>query len=174
MDIIQHPEKKGVPVKIGVISDTHLMGRHEKLQQIAETVFSDVDLVLHAGDLVDIAVLDAFAPKEVRAVFGNMDPPGVRDVLPEKLIWEIDGRRLALIHGWGPPSAIEKRLLDYVGPVDCLVYGHTHYPVNEVWDGTLFFNPGSATDRRFAPHNTVGLLDVSEEIVGKIIVLEDF
>jgi putative phosphoesterase len=161
-------------VKIGVISDTHLMGCHEKIERIAGTVFRDADLILHAGDLVDIAVLDAFAPREVKAVFGNMDPPGVRDVLPEKLIWEIDGRRFALIHGWGPPFAIERRLRDYVGAVDCLVYGHTHYPMNEVWDGTLFFNPGSATDKRFAPHSTVGLLEVNKKIRGSIVVLEDF
>jgi putative phosphoesterase len=161
-------------VKIGVISDTHLQGCHERLERIAATIFRDVDLILHAGDLVDIAVLDAFAPKEVMAVFGNMDPQGVRDVLPEKRVWDIEGRRFALVHGWGDPAGIEERLIDYVGPVDCLVYGHTHNPVNERWNGTLFFNPGSAFDRRFAAHNTVGLLDVGEEMTGSIVVLDEF
>jgi len=160
-------------VKIGVISDTHLVGCVEKVERIAATVFNGVEMVLHAGDLVDMAVLDAFAPTEVKAVFGNMDPPGVRERLPEKLIWSIAGYRFALIHGWGSPLMIEKRLLDYVGPVDCLVYGHTHNPVNEVWDGTLFFNPGSATDRCFATHRTVGILEVGDKLTGRIIDLED-
>jgi putative phosphoesterase len=160
-------------VKIGVISDTHLAGCDEIIERIAATVFSDVEMVLHAGDLVDMTVLDAFASKEVKAVFGNMDPPGVREYLPEKLIWSIDGYRFALIHGWGSPFMLEKRLLDYVGPVDCLVYGHTHNAVNEIWDGTLFFNPGSATDRRFATRRTVGILEVGANLAGRIIDLKD-
>jgi len=51
------------------------------------------------------------------------------------------------------------------------VYGHTHRAANEVRDGILFFNPGSATDKRFASRNTIGILEVGEKINGKIIEL---
>jgi hypothetical protein len=69
------------------------------------------------------------------------------------------------------PFGIENKLLKEVGRVDCLVYGHTHRPANEVRDGILFFNPGSATDKRFASRNTIGILEVGEKINGKIIEL---
>lgn len=161
-------------MKIGVISDTHLGGYDERLARILHEPFRDVDMVLHAGDLVDAAVLDIFAPREVRAVCGNMDPPYVRDNLPEYLIMEIEGYKVALIHGWGMPFGIEKRLLDRVGMVDCLIYGHTHQPVNEKREGVLFFNPGSATDRRFATANTVGIISFGPEIASEIVPLTDY
>lgn len=159
-------------MKIGVISDTHLRGYDERLARILHEPFRDVDMIMHAGDLVDEAVLDIFAPRDVRAVCGNMDPPSVRDILPEYLLLEIEGYKVALIHGWGSPFGIERRLLEKVGMVDCLIYGHTHQPMNEKRDGVLFFNPGSATDRRFANADTVGIITFGAEITAEIITLE--
>jgi hypothetical protein len=156
-------------VKIGVISDTHLRGYDERLQIICEYYFSDVDLILHAGDLVDISVLDAFEGKEVKAVYDNMDPPEVRKLLPGKLLLDLNGFKVGLIHGCGAPFDIEKKLRTKFGDIDCLVYGHTHKAVNTVRDNILFFNPGSATDRRFSENNTIGILEVNDKITGKII-----
>jgi putative phosphoesterase len=128
---------------------------------------------LHAGDLVDIKVLDAFAGKEVKAVCGNMDLPSVRQSLPKKLVLELNNYKVGLIHGWGMPFGIEGKLLKEIGRVDCLVYGHTHRATNAVKDGILFFNPGSATDTRFSSRNTVGMLEIGNEIRGEIIELKD-
>jgi hypothetical protein len=135
--------------------------------------FRDVDLILHAGDLVDIRVLDAFTGKDVKAVCGNMDPLSVRKSLPDRLILSINNYSVGLIHGWGIPFGIENKILNKIGHVDCLVYGHTHRAVNEVKNGILFFNPGSATDKRFASRNTVGILEIGEKIEGEIIELSD-
>jgi putative phosphoesterase len=158
-------------VKIGVISDTHLTGCDERLTRLLKDHFRDVDLILHAGDLVDMSVLDAFAGKEVKAVCGNMDLPSVRQSLPRKLVLDLNNYKVGLIHGWGMPFGIERKLLKEIGRVDCLIYGHTHRATNAVKDGILFFNPGSATDRRFAPHNTIGMLEIGEGIRGEIIEL---
>lgn len=158
-------------MKIGVISDTHLSGYDDRLRRLLDNHFNDVSLILHAGDLVDIRVLDSFAGKEVKAVCGNMDPQSVRQSLPDRLVMNIDNYRIGVIHGWGMPFGIEKKLLREIGRVDCLVYGHTHRAANEVRDGILFFNPGSATDKRFASHNTVGILEIGDAIKGKIIAL---
>jgi len=160
-------------VKIGVISDTHLTCCDDRLIQLLHDHFHDADLILHAGDLVDIRVLDAFTGKDVKAVCGNMDPLSVRQSLPDRLILNINNYKVGLIHGWGMPFGIEKKLLKEIGRVDCLVYGHTHRAVNEVKNGILFFNPGSATDKRFASRNTVGILEIEERIKGKIIELKD-
>jgi putative phosphoesterase len=118
-------------------------------------------------------VLDAFEGKDIKAVCGNMDHASVRQSLPDRLILTLNNYRIGLIHGWGMPFGIENKLLKTIGPVDCLIYGHTHRAVNVFRDGTLFFNPGSAMDKRFAPRNTVGILEIGERINGKIIELED-
>lgn len=163
----------GKTVRIGVISDTHLTGYDERLKRIVHEHFKDVELILHAGDLVDMRVLDIFEGKDIKAVCGNMDPSSVRDILPDRLILTLNNYRIGLIHGWGMPFGIESKLLKEIGNVDCLVYGHTHRAMNVFRDGVLFFNPGSATDKRFASRNTIGILDVRERIHGKIIELDD-
>lgn len=154
-------------MKIGVVSDTHLREANNYLRRISEKFFSDVEMVLHAGDLVSSAVLGAFAGKDVRAVRGNMDQD---DSLPEKLIIEAGGARIGLIHGWGMPFGLEAKLIRQFDDIDCLVYGHTHSAANHVKDGILFFNPGSPTDRMFASRNTVGILEVSSgSVTGRIL-----
>jgi uncharacterized protein len=156
-------------MKIGVISDTHLANYDEKLKNLVAEQFRDVDLILHAGDIVALPVLDIFQGKELKAVYGNMDYPSVKEILPEQLIFEIQGFKFGLIHGWGAPEGIEEKLLKKINKVDCLVFGHTHRPVNHKIDDVLFFNPGSPTDKRFAPHRTLGILEVDKEINGRII-----
>ena len=56
--------------------------------------------------------------------------------------------------------------------VDVIVFGHSHTPLNEVEEGVLFFNPGSPTDKVFAPYNSIGILHVDKKIKGEIIRLE--
>jgi hypothetical protein len=58
-------EKK---IKIGVISDTHLNDYDDKMRRSVVEYFSDVDMVLHAGDMVDLRVLKIFGGKEIKAV----------------------------------------------------------------------------------------------------------
>lgn len=156
-------------VKIGVISDTHLSGYDARLARIAAEHFKGSDLILHAGDLVDLCVLDIFAGIEVRAVSGNMDNMAVKDKLPEQLIFEIKGFKIGLIHGWGSPLGIEEKLLAKFDDIDCVVYGHTHKPSNYKENGILIFNPGSAVDKRFADTRTIGILEIDKEIKGRII-----
>ena len=156
-------------IKIGVLSDTHISGFDKNLKKIIDEHFSDADLIFHAGDLVDLCVLDLFGDKEVRAVYGNMDNGIARKALPEQLLMDIRGFRIGLMHGWGSPSGMEKKLADKLGRLDCIVFGHTHYPVNRIIEGTLFFNPGSAVDKRFAPSRTVGILEIGKNITGRIV-----
>lgn len=159
-------------MKIGIISDTHLNIPDDRLEKIVEDYFHDVDLILHAGDIVELDVLDVFKGKKVYAVSGNMDRESVREVFPGKRILEVEGRRIGLIHGWGSPYGLEEKVMWEFEDVECIVYGHTHRAMNEMRNGVLLFNPGSPTDQRFAKHNSVGILDIGKEIVGKIINLD--
>lgn len=162
--------------KIGVLSDTHLQdpGRGISfLHELLNDCFRDVDMILHAGDVVNPDVLAAFADRTVHVVRGNMDP-SVHGI-PTRKIVEAGGFRIGLIHGWGSPDKIEDRILrEFQGePLDCLVYGHSHQPVCHRRDGILFFNPGSPTDRRRARYHSVGILELTDRIEGRIVTLEE-
>lgn len=159
-------------MRIGVISDTHLSSYNRRLEAVVERHFSDVDLILHAGDIVEIGVLDVFKGKEVYAVSGNMDLESVRRSFPQKLTLEIEGHRIGLIHGWGTPFDLETKLIKEFEDIECLVYGHTHQAANSVRDNILYFNPGSPMDRRFALSATIGIIEIDEKITGTIIELE--
>jgi len=159
-------------VRIGVISDTHLPACNETLRKIVDRYFLDADLIVHAGDLVNLDVLEAFGSKPFQAVCGNMDPASVRRMLPDRFILEIQGFRLGVMHGWGSAGHLEEKILALLGPVECVIYGHTHYPANWRRNGVLFFNPGSALDKRFATDTTVGIRDVGDTITGQILKIE--
>ena len=156
-------------MKIGIISDTHLHNYSLELKRLVDTYFGDVDMVMHAGDIVEMEVLDAFLTKKIEVVAGNMDPASLRNHFPVKKIIKVEAFKIGLIHGWGSPVGLENRISNEFTEIDCLVYGHTHYPVNQIIKKVLFFNPGSATEKRFTKMNTIGILEISERITGKII-----
>ena len=161
-------------MKIGIISDTHIPDRAAKIPDKVLEAFKEVELILHAGDLVDSDVLENLKSvcKEVRAVRGNMDHPHVQQALPEKQIIEIEGHRIGLIHGYGAPN----RLIELVtkvfekDKVDIIVFGHSHSPTNEKKGKVLYFNPGSPTEKIFSPYNSYGILEITKDkVVGTII-----
>ncbi|MCX5850215.1 MAG: metallophosphoesterase family protein [Deltaproteobacteria bacterium] len=156
-------------IKIGVISDTHLTDYDDKMRRSVAEHFRDVDMILHAGDMVDLRVLKIFGEKEVKAVCVNIDNYSVREKYPEHLLFEIKGIKFLLIHGWGSPWGIEDKISDGFKNVDCIVYGHTHKPANHKKGKVLFFNPGSAVDRYFASSRTIGILEIDKGIEGRII-----
>jgi putative phosphoesterase len=132
-------------ITIGVLSDTHLIQADKWFQKKAQQCFADADIILHAGDLTSLSVLEVFAEKTVHAVHGNMCGPKTRNVLPASRIIEVGKFRLALAHGAGYMPNIEDKLYDAFAPVDCIVYGHTHRPVCQRYGPTLMVNPGSFT-----------------------------
>lgn len=158
-------------MKIGVLSDTHLTRVHRDLGKSLNLHFRDVDLIFHAGDVVEPAVLEFFYPKEVVLVAGNMDAASIRASTPYKKVIPLGRFRVGLIHGWGAPAGIEERIIEEFDSIDVLVYGHTHRATSHLKDGVLFFNPGSPTDRRFADRNTIGILELGERIEPSIIAL---
>jgi len=159
-------------MQIGVISDTHLSNPTEKLYQLMDTVFADVDLILHAGDLTSHTVLDAFGDKKVVAVTGNMDHVDVTSRLATKEIIKAKAFQIGLIHGWGAGGDIEDRIMEIFLNVDVIVYGHTHKAVNHIKNGVLLFNPGAFSGSfPLGKNPSVGLLTVGKEIKGTIIPL---
>ena len=157
-------------MKIGVISDTHLSRGNELLKKTIERYFKDADLILHAGDLVSLEVLDTFKDKKVVAVSGNMDSREVRQKLPEREVVEAAGFRIGLIHGWGSPNGLEIKVAESFKNVDCVVFGHSHRGFNKIINGVLLFNPGAFSSSFFSTRDSsIGLLNIGEKIEGEII-----
>jgi hypothetical protein len=161
-------------MKIGVISDTHMTGPQPLLEKVVKTYFKQVDLILHAGDLTHMGVLDSFEGKEVIAVAGNSDSREVKQRLPEKEILRVQDFKIGLVHGWGFPVGLAKRLDSSSEGLHCLVYGHSHRPANHYRKGVLYFNPGAFCGGVFSLwHRTIGILTIEKDIRGKIIRVPD-
>jgi putative phosphoesterase len=156
-------------MNIGVLSDTHLREPHSEFKKWIESYFKDVDKIFHTGDFVDLSVAQYLSnQKELIAVFGNMDPPEIREAFPRKRVIEIGKFRIGLIHGGGSPFGMESRVRDEFDDIDAIVYGHTHTPAHHQVKNTYLLNPGSLT-RSFVHRPTLGILHIGEKIEGEII-----
>lgn len=157
-------------MKIGVLSDTHVPAIVPALPPVIYDIFRGVDLILHAGDIVELSVLDdlrAIAP--VEAVAGNVDSAEVQVLLPYKKVLPINNFTVGLIHGKYKLNVQQEMIRKEFDTVDLIVYGHSHHAFWGVREGVYFLNPGSPTDKRHAPYNSVALLEVGEDIRAEII-----
>ncbi len=160
-------------MKIAVLSDTHIPTQATDMPAEAYATLSDADLIIHSGDIVSIQFLEKLKKiSSVRAVYGNMDYPEVRQALPKKDIVECEGFKIGIFHGNGPPNEILQRAgEEFDEKLDVIIFGHSHKVVNETVGETLFLNPGSPTDNVFAPYRSLALLNVGEKIESEIIKL---
>jgi putative phosphoesterase len=146
-----------VPVSLVLTADTHLPKRARDLPHALWTAIEAADVVVHAGDWVDVALLDELETRSRRllGVYGNNDHGPLRERLPEVARAEIEGVRFAVVHETGDAKWRELRCAGLFPDTDVLVFGHSHIP----WDttaptGLRLLNPGSPTDRRRQPHGT--------------------
>ena len=146
-----------VPVSLLFTSDTHVPKRARDLPHSLWTAIEAADVVVHAGDWVDVALLDELERRAARlvAVFGNNDHGPLRERLPEVARAEIEGLRIAVVHETGDAKGREARCAARFPDTDLLVFGHSHIPWDTTAPGGLrLLNPGSPTDRRRQPHGT--------------------
>lgn len=163
-------EKQGM-MKIGLISDTHLTEPTEDLKGLIKGPFQDVEMILHAGDITELTVLDAFAGKKILAVCGNMDSSELRQHLPTRRVLEVENFKIGLIHGWGGPRGIEERIAREFEGIDCIVFGHTHTPSQREREGVFFLNPGAFGTGGGPTTKSVGVLSLGDTLSGEIFYL---
>ena len=144
-------------MRLLILADTHVPTRARDLPGQVWREVDTADVVVHAGDWVDVAVLDALERRSARlvAVHGNNDDADVRRRLPEVAHADIDRLRLAVVHETGPAPRREQRCESRFPDAAVVVFGHSHVP----WDttsprGLRLLNPGSPTDRRRQPEPT--------------------
>jgi putative phosphoesterase len=132
-------------------------------------------LILHAGDFVSEEVLreiEALGPP-VHGVSGNMDSPALRRILPGRTVIDAGEARIAMVHDAGEARGRLARLRRAFPEVDAVVFGHSHLPLHERDRDFQIFNPGSPTERRRAPHRTMGLAQVKGRTIEFELVVLD-
>jgi uncharacterized protein len=151
-------------VIVGVISDTHGLLRPE-----AVAALQGSNYIVHAGDVGDLQILDklaAIAP--VTAVHGNVDHGEWARKLPATNVLEIGEVSIYVLHRL---QGLD--LKPEAAKFAAVVYGHSHVPKQEIKNGVLYFNPGSAGPRRFKLPVSVGRLTIeNNKIKAKILPLE--
>lgn len=138
-------------------ADTHVAKRGKDLPEQLWGAIDCADVVLHAGDWVDVALLNAMQARARRliGVFGNNDGPALRARLDEVAQVELGGVRFAMVHETGSAKGREARCSALFPHADVLVFGHSHIPWDTTADsGLRLLNPGSPTDRRGQPFCT--------------------
>jgi putative phosphoesterase len=151
-------------MRIAIISDTHMPRGNRRIPPGCLERCRAADAILHAGDLVDVPVLEllrALGPP-LHAIHGNVDTAAVRALLPARAELELAGVRIGMTHAPGPATGRLQRLRAAFPGCQAVVFGHTHMPEHDEQDGFQIFNPGSPTERRRAPLHTMGMATVAD------------
>ena len=158
-----------------LLADTHLPKRARDLPAEVWDAVVAADVVVHAGDWVDVALLDVLESRSARLVgcYGNNDGPDVAAWgAPETLELDLDGLAVAMIHDAGAKTGRLKRMRRRFPAADLVVFGHSHIPLDES-DGDLrILNPGSPTDKRRQPHPTLAELVVDDGRLTRCAIIE--
>jgi len=162
-------------LRLVLTSDTHLPRRARDLPEPLWAAIDAADVVVHAGDWVDVGLLDALEPRAARlvGVHGNNDGPALRARLPEVARVQLGGMRFAVVHETGAAAGRERRCAAAFPDADVLVFGHSHIPWDTTatrGDGTALrlLNPGSPTDRRRQPTYTWMTAQVGDGELGAV------
>lgn len=146
---------------VGLISDTHGLLRPEALAALRGS-----EHIIHAGDIGNpeiIPALEKIAP--VTAIRGNVDRAPWTNRFPETEVVELAGLHLYILHDLNALD-LNPRAAGFAA----VISGHSHQPKQEIKDGVLYFNPGSAGPRRFRLPVTVGRLEIADGKVGGEII----
>jgi uncharacterized protein len=136
---------------LGLISDTHGL-----LREAALRALRGVGLIIHAGDVGDPGILDAFGKlAPVVAVRGNVDNADWANELPVTAVANAGSTRIYVLH-----DVYDLELSPAASGFSIVVSGHSHKPGEAERDGVLYINPGSAGPRRFRLPITVARLDL--------------
>jgi putative phosphoesterase len=147
---------------VGVISDTHGLLRPEALEQLRGS-----EHIIHAGDIGEaeiIPALERIAP--VTAIRGNIDKSAWAQRFPETQVVELGGLHIYVLHDLNALDLNPK-----AAGFAAVISGHSHQAKQEIKDGVLYFNPGSAGPRRFKLPVTLGRLKISDVVRAEILTV---
>jgi len=167
-----------VRMRIGLVSDTHIPLAEKELPHELMEALRGVDLILHAGDIYALSVLDEL--ERIAPVLAARGDDDYGNTLTDKRVqWahmlKLGGKTVRLIHDRPYPQAWWQNTDSYGqdNKPDIIVFGHEHRTVVERVDGTLLINPGSPTFLHYLRGlGTIGILDIdSGEVDVRILQL---
>jgi len=163
----EDPEVFATPIVLGVVADTHLTAKPRPLLEPLVEGLRNVDLILHAGDINTPEVLrlfEALAP--VRAVVGNNDVAELQCTLPRVRRFQFGRFSAGLMHGHDVDglTAHQAVVRELAGKVDLAIFGHSHRSLRGSEHGTVLFNPGSPTQRRWEPRASFGIIRIDDSV----------
>ncbi|MBY9012816.1 MAG: YfcE family phosphodiesterase [Candidatus Lokiarchaeota archaeon] len=162
--------------KVLIIGDTHISSFKDlpkkSLQYIKES-----DWVIHVGDYTSKNIFEGFNQLKAnyfKGVYGNSDPLAIRKLLPPKIVIEISGISIGIIHpeSGGSETFLEKRIIKEFRAhhVDVIAYGHSHEAKIQWVDKTLLVNPGRGYIDEFSynPPASIAIITIDKEIKAEI------
>jgi putative phosphoesterase len=158
-------------MRVGLLSDTHIPEAAAILPPEIMEALQGVDLILHAGDIYMLPVLnDLERVAPVLAARGDDDyiDTATDKRVKDKHVLQLEGHKLWLVHERPYYLGTEWRQAklapgqnEYEAP-DIVVFGHIHRTVVEQVDGILYVCPGSPTFLNYlCGLGTVGILDIN-------------
>lgn len=157
-----------------VVSDTHSVRNHELKGRTLRAV-READVVIHAGDFMRVAVLDAFETeaRTLRGVYGNNDDEEIRERLPEARTVNYEGFRFAVTHRVSGGST-ELTLFGRERDADAVIYGHSHNPDVDTGGELPLINPGSHAQPRGYRKAHAELEPSEEGLTGRLVTPNDY
>jgi putative phosphoesterase len=156
-----------------LLADTHVPQRAKDLPGEVWRAVDEADVVFHAGDWVDVTLLDALESRARRlvGVAGNNDHGVLRERLPTVAEEDVEGMRFGVVHETGQARGREARCDQAFPDLDVLVFGHSHIPWHTTTPrGLRLLNPGSPTDRRRQPFCTYLTAVVDDGVLGPVVL----
>lgn len=160
-----------IAARIGLVSDTHMPARCATLPDAIFEALRGVDLLLHAGDVGELWVLDRLSTiAPVIAVHGNDETAEARRELPYQQVIVAGGARILLTHAHYPdraeemdarkgdawePKLARRAAMGRSAGAQVIVFGHTHIPMAVEHDGVLLVNPGAIASPNFTSRQRV-------------------
>lgn len=160
-------------MRLLLIADTHVPKRARDLPARVWDEVAQADVVIHAGDWVELQLLETLEARSQRliACWGNNDGAELRNRLPERADVTLEGVRFTVTHETGASGGREARMAKLYPDTDVLVFGHSHIP----WDttaktGLRLLNPGSPTDRRRQEFCTYMTATVYDDVLTDVVL----
>ncbi|MEO0230472.1 MAG: metallophosphoesterase [candidate division WOR-3 bacterium] len=160
-------------MRVLILSDTHIPHRSRVLPDAILEELAKVDAVIHCGDFTSYTFYEELKilKSPLYAVKGNMDDEDLYDMLPETLVFQLEGVKIGLYHGIGAPWGLENKVIEKFidhPDINLICFGHSHRPLNQKHGNIILFNPGSPTDTIFAPRKSYGILEIEEGLIKKL------
>ena len=161
-----------IKIKIGILSDTHILKDTYKIEELLNKYFKDVDLIIHAGDFKNTKVIDIIKNhKRFIGVWGNNDGETIRNQINEKEIIKLNNYKIGIYHGHGEAKNTMDRACDVFkgDKVDIIIFGHSHQPIIKTINKTLILNPGSPTSKHRERWFSFIILELEKDYISAYI-----